>query len=221
MQGGGCLYTTVRSSSSPGALEYAVGLLCAGQLVVFATDTVYGVGCDPWNVQAIQRLFWAKGRSESMAIPVLLARPEDVWQVARDVPTAFDSLTSHFWPGGLTIVVPRRPELPDVLCAGGNTVAVRMPNHPVALALAKGLGGVLAATSANRSGRPSPRTAQEALADLRDRVALVLDGGECPGGVSSSVVDLVSSPPVLLRRGALSQDVLRQVLPDIRFRDDC
>jgi L-threonylcarbamoyladenylate synthase len=139
-----------------------------------------------------------------------------VAQVAASLPEAFDALVARFWPGGLTLVVPRRPEVPDILCAGGPTVAVRMPDHPLALALIEAMGGALAVTSANLSGRPAPAEADQALADLDGRVALVLDGGRCPGGLASSVLDLSQHPPVLLRAGPREVAALRALLPDCR-----
>ncbi|MFH1084742.1 MAG: L-threonylcarbamoyladenylate synthase [Chloroflexota bacterium] len=204
------------ASQVAAALRAAVAALCAGEVVVFPTDTVYGVGCDLWQVAAIERLYWAKERPTRLAIPVLVSAPEHVGQVAASLPEAFEDLAARFWPGGLTLVVPRRPQVPDLLCAGGPTVAVRMPDHSLALALIEAMGGALAATSANLSGKPASVTADEALADLDGRVALVLDGGACPGGVASSVLDLSQDPPVLLRAGALDMATLRALVPDCR-----
>lgn len=197
------------------AFPEALRALRGGEVVVFPTDTVYGVGCDLWQPEAVESLYFAKRRPKRLPIPVLVSAPEHVTQVARDIPSAFDRLVERFWPGGLTLVLPRHPSVPDVLCAGGPTIAVRMPDHPVASRLIAELGGALAATSANLSGHPSPRTAAEALADMGGRVALVLDGGECPGGVASTIADLVADPPVLLRRGQVEANALREVLPDL------
>lgn len=197
------------------AFPEAVRALRGGEVVVFPTDTVYGVGCDLWQPEAIETLYWAKRRPKSLPIPVLLSAPEHVTKVARDIPSAFQRLVERFWPGGLTVVLLRHPCVPRALCAGGSTVAVRMPDHRVALRLIAKLGGALAATSANLSGNASPRTAAEALADLGGRVALVLDGGECPGGVASTIVDLVADPPTLLRRGEIEPNTLSEVLPEL------
>jgi L-threonylcarbamoyladenylate synthase len=213
MPDGERLVTRVYEASAPGAIPMALQMLHAGQVVAFPTDTVYGVGCDPWCSEAIERLYWAKQRPKELAIPMLVSAPEHVTQVASGLPPRFATLVDRFWPGGLTVIVPRRASLPDVLCAGGPTIAVRMPDHAVALRLIAEMGGALAATSANLSSRPSPTTAAEVLADLDGRVAIVLDGGPCPGGVASSIVDLVSSPPVLLRQGDLTLEALRAVLP--------
>jgi L-threonylcarbamoyladenylate synthase len=201
--------------SDPRALSEALRALRQGQPVVFATDTVYGVGCDLWNPQAIERLFWAKRRPERMAIPVLVADVDGVQSVAREAPQALADLAGRFWPGGLTLVLRRREEVPAVLCAGGDTVAVRLPDHPFARRLIAAAGGALAVTSANISGEPAPRNAQEALLALQGRVALVVDGGPCAVGTASTLVDLVASPPVVLRQGALSFESLRAVLPEL------
>ena len=209
-------YTTITlPASSPEALERAADLLRQGLVVAFPTDTVYGVGCDLWQPVAIERLYWTKQRPYEMAIPVLVAGLSAVRQVAQDLGEPFEILARRFWPGELTLIVPRRKEVPDLLCAGGPTIAVRMPNHKLVLQLLMKLGGALAVTSANLSGRPAPCTADEVLSDLRGRIPLILDGGRCSGGVASTIIDCVAQPPILLRTGNLSLDTLRSVLPDI------
>jgi len=205
---------TILASSSE-ALERAVGLLRQGLVVAFPTDTIYGVGCDLWQTAAIERLYWAKQRPYEMAIPVLVASLSAVYQVAQNLSESFEILARRFWPGELTLIVPRRKEVPDLLCAGGPTIAVRMPNHEVVLQLLGMFGDTLAVTSANLSGHPAPCTADEVLSDLRGRIPLILDGGLCSGGVASTIIDCVSQPPTLLRTGNLSLDMLRAVLPEI------
>jgi L-threonylcarbamoyladenylate synthase len=207
--------TRVLDVSDETALHAATTLLRNGDIVAFPTDTVYGLGCDLWQETAIARLYEAKDRPGNLAIPVLVSSPEQVGQVAQDIPEAFARLAQRFWPGGLTLIVRRRAHVPVLLCAGGDTVAVRMPAYPLVQRLAEALGGALAVTSANLSGRPSPATAQDVLADLQGRIPLLLDGGRCAGGVASSIIDLVSDPPVLLRQGALSLETLRQVVPTL------
>lgn len=209
------IVTRVLQADDAAALPAALRALRAGETVVFPTDTVYGVASDPWSAEAVERLYWAKERPLDMAIPILVSAPRHVEQVAADLPEAFAPLTARFWPGGLTLVVPRRLSVPDIVCAGGPTAAVRMPDHPVALAVIEAAGGTLAVTSANRSGSPAPATAAAALADLDGRVALVIDGGECPGGIASAIIDLVSTPPRLLRSGGIPVATLREVLPDL------
>lgn len=216
-QGSELISTRVYHAAQTEALPAAWEALRNGQVVVFPTDTVYGVGCDLWQPEAIERLYWAKLRPKRMAIPVLVSAPEHVAQVARELPTTFALLAERFWPGALTLVVPRHPRVPDALCEGGPTVAVRMPDHPLALRLIEGMGGALAVTSANLSGQPPATNAAQALAQLAGRVAVILDGGECPGGVPSSIIDLVADPPRLLRQGHLSYELLREVLPTLQL----
>ncbi|MBC7234686.1 MAG: threonylcarbamoyl-AMP synthase [Chloroflexi bacterium] len=210
----------VRAATDPEALEEALRILRAGGIVVLPTDTVYGVGCDPWSAEAIERLYEAKMRPHRLAIPVLLSAPEHAFRVARDLPDAFAPLVERFWPGGLTIIVPRHPALPPLLTAYGPTVALRMPDQTFALRLIEAMGGTLAVTSANISGQPAPATAQEALAQLKGRVDLVVDGGVCPGGVASTIVDITSSPPRILRLGVIPLSDLRKVLPELALPDE-
>jgi len=197
-------------------LDAALGYLRSLQPVVFPTDTVYGVGADLWIDRAVRALYAVKRRPLSMPIPVLVSSPEGVERVASLLPPSFSRLVERFWPGGLTLIVPRRKSVPDALCAGGETVAVRMPDHPVALGIIAAMGGALAATSANLSGHPAPRTAQDALGGLACRVPLILDGGVCPGGVASTIIDLASDPAMLLRAGPIPHALLQTLLPGLQ-----
>ena len=197
----------------PWLLAQAAALLRAGELVAFPTDTVYGVGAVAWNREAVGKLYVAKLRALEKAIPILLADPDDLDQVARGVSAAARRLAGRFWPGPLTIVVPRSARVPDEVTAGGDGVAVRVPDHPMARALIRAAGAPLATTSANLSGGPSPVTAQEVSAQLAGRIGMILDGGRCPGGVASTVVDLTGSSPVILRPGPISlEEILEAVL---------
>jgi L-threonylcarbamoyladenylate synthase len=198
-------------ADQPAALARAMEVLRAGGLVVLPTDTVYGVAAHALLPAAVARLYDAKGRSAEKAIPLLLADVDGLRQVASTVPPAAWALARRFWPGALSLVVPRSPYVPDVVTGGGDTVAVRVPDHPVPRALIRRLACPLAATSANRSGEPAPVTAREAQVALADWVALVLDGGPCPGGLASTVLDLTASPPRVLRPGPLSEAHLRAV----------
>jgi L-threonylcarbamoyladenylate synthase len=190
-------------------LATAAKLLRAGELVAFPTDTVYGVGAIAWDAVAVGKLYTAKLRSLDKAIPILLADAADLALVARDLSPAALRIAEHFWPGPLTLVVPKAGRVPAEVTAGGDTVAVRIPDHPLARALIRAAGAPLATTSANLSGQASPVTAEEARAQLGDRVALILDGGRCPGGVASTVVSLIGAAPVILRPGPIS---LEQVM---------
>lgn len=197
------------------ALHWARRYLACGQVVAFPTDTVYGVGAHAFLPDAVAALYAIKQRSLDKAIPVLIADVSDIGCVAATVPAAVWRLAEQFWPGGLTLVVPRAPDLPRIITAGGNTVAVRCPDHPVPRALMRALGAPLAATSANLSGQPDPTTAQQVAAQLVGRLPLILDGGPAPIGTASSVVDVSVSPPRLLRAGAISAAQLRIWLPDL------
>jgi len=195
------------SASDPESTTRAVAALHAGQVVAFPTDTVYGLGAHSGLAEAIEQLYQIKGREHQKAIPLLLARTEDVSAVARDVPDLAWRLAARFWPGAVTLVLLGATTLLDVLTAGATTVAVRVPAHPVALRLISALGVPLATTSANLSGQREAVTAQEVWAALGARVSLVLDGGRCPGGVASTLVDLTTAPPTIRRRGALVAEV--------------
>lgn len=200
--------TTLRlDAADAAAIAAAAGCLRRGLPVVFPTDTVYGVGVLPFDAMAIERLYAAKGRPAEKGIPVLLADAADVAQVAGDIPPAAAALLARFWPGALTLIVPRRAELPANL-SPDDTVAVRVPDHPVARALIRAAGGAVAATSANVSGRPAARSADEAMAGLAGRVAAILDDGPSPGGRASTIVDCTVNPPLILRPGPLTAAVL-------------
>ncbi|GAG34948.1 unnamed protein product, partial [marine sediment metagenome] len=157
-------------------------------------------------------IYRAKERPLTKAIPLLLDSAEGLHRVAQDItPQAWD-LAEKFWPGALTVVLYRQPVVPDVVTGGGPTVALRVPDHPFALRLIRAVGGALAATSANLTGRPDPQTAPEVLNYLAGRVDLILDGGRCPGGIPSTVMDMTKAPPQILRPGAIPREALEQAL---------
>ena len=202
------IQTKVIPADDPAAIQQAMSALRQGGLVAFPTDTVYGVGALVGDAQAIAQLYVVKGRGSEKAIPVLLSDPEELEQIAAEVNDAAQRLAARFWPGPLTLVLPKQASLPEELSALPS-VGVRMPNHPVALALMR-LTGPLAVTSANISGSASPVTAHEVLVQLGGRIPLVLDGGRTPGGISSTVVDCTSGEPRILRLGPISlQEILR------------
>lgn len=183
-------------------------LLRDGKLVIFPTDTVYGIGAAAFNDEAIDALYRVKKRPRTKGIPLLLADEGDLEKVARSVPKVARQLAAEFWPGPLTLIVPGRPELPENLSQNEN-VAVRIPDNGVARALIRAAGGAVAASSANRSGDAPATDAQTALAAFAGIVAAVLDDGPATHGEPSTIVDCTSDPPVVLRRGALSPAVLR------------
>lgn len=196
------------------ALALAAACLQAGGLVAFPTETVYGLGADALNAEAVRRIFRAKGRPTSdpliVHVPGLAALPH----VAAAAPPLAQALAEAFWPGPLTLVLPRGPRVPEEVTAGGPTVAVRVPAHPVAQALLEASGVPIAAPSANRFARPSPTTAQHVLDDLEGRVDIVLDGGPVAIGLESTILDVTQTPPVILRPGGLPLEAIRRFAPD-------
>lgn len=195
---------------SPAAIAEAAAALRAGALVVLPTDTVYGLAAAITG-DAINRIFAAKQRPPERAVPVLLADVSAAHLVTGEFPDAARRLAAAFWPGPLTIAVPRRADLPPNLTQLP-TVGVRVPDHAGARALIAAAGGALAVTSANRSDEPPACTLQEAIAALGNRVTLYLDGGPCPGGVPSTVITLDGGEPRVLRPGPISEAALRAAL---------
>ena len=199
------------------SIERAVALLCAGEVVVFPTETVYGLGADAFQARAVERIFAAKGRPFSDPLIVHIAEENTLKLLTTALPAHALQLAEAFWPGPLTLILPRSPRVPELVTSGLPTVAVRMPRHPVALALIRAVGSPIAAPSANRFMHVSPTTAQHALADLDGRVPLIVDGGPCAVGVESTVLDLCSEVPSILRPGGVSLEALRAILPNVQL----
>ncbi len=197
-------------------IERAAALIRAGEVVVFPTETVYGLGADALQPRAVERIFVAKGRPLSDPLIVHIADEDALRELAATLPEYVEELARAFWPGPLTLIVPRSARVPSLVTAGLETVAVRMPRHPVALALIRAVGSPIAAPSANRFMHVSPTTAQHAFADLNGRVPLILDGGPCEVGVESTVLDLCADVPTILRPGGVSLEELQTVLPNVR-----
>ena len=201
---------------TPEVLADAARRLRAGELVAFPTETVYGLGADAGNPEAVRAIFAAKGRPALH--PVIVHLPDaahlDAW--ARSVPVGAAKLAEAFWPGPLTLILPRAPHVSDTVTGGQDSVGLRVPAHPVARALlaafARAGGHGVAAPSANRFGHVSPTTAQHVADDLGERVALIVDGGPCPVGIESTIVAFTSDAPVLLRPGGIGRDALTRVL---------
>jgi L-threonylcarbamoyladenylate synthase len=204
--------TEVMPTEYPKAIGQALQVLRQSGLVAFPTDTVYGVAAQAFLPEAVEHIYHVKGRPLSKPIPLLLDSVDRLTKVTEFVPENALVLAERFWPGPLTMVLTRSAAVPDVVTAGGPSVAVRVPDHDFALRLIKEAGGVLAATSANLSGRPDPVTAQEVLGYLEGRIDLILDGGRCPGGVPSTVVDLTRPSPRVVRVGAIESEGLNQAL---------
>jgi L-threonylcarbamoyladenylate synthase len=172
-------------------------------VVLLPTDTLYGLGADVFSMPALKRVFSIKGRPPDLALPVLVDGWDQVAVVARDVPESGRLLALRFWPGALTLVVPRRDCVPDLVTGGRDTVAVRMPNHPIPLALAEKLGRPITGTSANRSGKADPQTLAAVEAELGGQVDYIIRAGPAPEGTPSTVVDITTGTPRLLRQGAV------------------
>jgi L-threonylcarbamoyladenylate synthase len=200
--------TELLSADHPVALHHTMDVLRHGGLVAFPTDTVYGLASLPFQEKYVERLFAAKGRNSNRAIAILVGKVEDLSQITSDMSSTAMGLATKFWPGPLTLVVPKNPNLPDVL-SQNDTVGVRMPDHPVALALLRAI-GPLAVTSANRSGMDNTNSADEVMSQLGGRIHLVLDGGRAPGGVPSTVVNCIGPELVILRPGPISLEMMNK-----------
>ncbi len=199
------------------AIQQAAETIRGGGLVAFPTETVYGLGADAWSESAVQRIFAAKGRPANDPLIVHIADLDQLPQVAREIPGTARKLCRRFWPGPLTLILPKQAAIPAVLTAGLDTVAVRLPAHPVALSLLRAAAVPIAAPSANRFARPSPTTAQHVLDDLADAVDLVLDAGSASIGLESTIVSLIDDEATVLRPGGVPLEALRQVVPGLRL----
>lgn len=203
-------------SVNPQTLAQAAALLSDGQLCAFPTETVYGLGADATNAEAVLRIYQLKGRPSYNPLIVHVPDAQSAQQLVTEWSPQANRLAQRFWPGPLSLVLPRGPHIPDIVSAGLPTVALRVPSHPVALALLQTVRRPLAAPSANRSESLSPTTAQHVQRSLPN-VPLILDGGPCLLGIESTVVDLTTQPPRLLRPGALPLRLLLEELPDLQL----
>jgi L-threonylcarbamoyladenylate synthase len=201
--------TQLIAASAPNALTQALEILLSGGLVAFPTDTVYGVGCLFFHEKAIEAIYVAKDRPIEKAIPVLIGDEADLVKLAEEVPIFAMRLINRYWPGPLTILVPKKSTLPEAISAT-STVGVRMPDHDMARALLR-LAGPMAVTSANISGQASPTTAQQVFKQLGGRIPMILDGGTTPGGIPSTLVDCTSEPIQVLREGPISKEELLKI----------
>ena len=197
------------------AIAEAASVLRRGGLVAFPTETVYGLGANALDGSAVEGIFRAKGRPTTDPLIVHIGHAARMTDVAVDVPSVVERLAARFWPGPLTIILRKRPEVPEIVTAGLPTVAVRVPAHPVARALLEAAGVPAAAPSANRFSRPSPTTAEHVVADLEGAIDLVLDAGPTEIGIESTILDLTVTPPLVRRPGGAAVSALRAVLPEI------
>jgi L-threonylcarbamoyladenylate synthase len=204
------MQTEVLKADHPTALPHAADVLKHGGIVAFPTDTVYGLAALPTLEDSIESLYIIKGRSHVKAIAILMSHYSELDQVAKQISPLTEALAKNFWPGPLTLIVPRRARLPKNL-SETNTIGVRVPDHPVTLRLLQ-MTGPLAVTSANLSGEANARTAREVLKQLDGRFHLLIDGGETPGGVPSTVVDCTGRVPEVLRTGPISEAQIKSIV---------
>lgn len=204
------MQTITLPADNPASIETALDLLTEGEIVAFPTDTVYGLGANAFYSPGIIKLFEAKGRDANKAIAVLIGDNGHLDLLTDFLSASARKLIEHFWPGGLTIVVPKKKDLPELLSAG-SSIGIRMPDHSVALELLNKF-GPLATTSANLSGKNNPHNAGDVMNQLNGRVPLILDGGHCPGGVPSTVVDCSTDEVRILRPGAISHEAIDAVI---------
>lgn len=201
------MVTKLLKAEQAGAIEEAARLLKDGHLIAFPTDTLYGVGADTFNPKAIKKLFAAKGRPLEKGIPILLSDVEYLGDIVSQTSDLAMKLAQNFWPGPLTLILPKRDSISEIISPNEN-IAVRVPDNDVARKFIRAAGGAVATSSANRSGEPPALDAQEALAALGDSIAAVLDGGKVSLGIASTIVDCTDSPPRILRQGPLTAEEL-------------
>lgn len=198
-------------------VRIAANAIKKGGLVAFPTETVYGLGADALNPVAVKKIFEAKNRPPDNPIIVHVADKESIYRLASEVPSSAEKLISRFWPGPLTLILKRSRLVPDITVVGLDTIAVRMPNNRIALALIRESGTPIAAPSANLAGKPSPTEAEHVLNDLAGRIDVVLDGGSAKIGVESTVIDMTVSPPFILRPGGIPFEKLKSVLGGVEI----
>lgn len=197
-------------AADPTALMRALTILRTGGLVAFPTDTVYGLGALAFDGTAVESIYAAKNRPVEKAIPILIGDMDDLDKVTASLPDMARRLALRFWPGPVTLILPKLRTLPEAVSAT-DTVAVRIPNHPVTRALLR-MAGPMAVTSANLSGQVSPTNAEELIRQLNGRIPLLLDGGETPGGIPSTLVDCIGEEPVILREGPVTREEILEAL---------
>jgi L-threonylcarbamoyladenylate synthase len=196
----------------PEKIKKAAKIIKRGGIVAFPTETVYGLGADVLDKKAIDKIFKAKGRPSDNPLIVHIANKEDAEQLVKDVPLNAKKLMDEFWPGPLTLVLKKKPIVPDNVTCGLDTVAIRMPNHAVALDLIKQSGCPIAAPSANISGRPSPTSASHVMQDLKGKIPLVISSGKTDIGLESTVIDMTKKIPVILRPGKITLEEIKKVI---------
>lgn len=199
---------SLKESNAPNVIQ-------KGGLVAFPTETVYGLGADALNTDAINKIFQAKGRPQDNPLIVHISNFEDLHILSSNIPHKAQHLAEKFWPGPLTMILKRSESVPSGVSAGMNTIAIRMPSNPIALALIKYSNTPIAAPSANLSTRPSPTKAKHVVDDLKGKIDMIIDGGDVEIGVESTVIDLISDPPEILRPGKISKQEIENVIGEV------
>lgn len=194
------------------SISTAAALLQRGELVAFPTETVYGLGARVFDAEQVQKIFIAKKRPQDNPLIAHIAEAEQAQRIVRSISPIAQKLMQKFFPGALTLVLPKHPDVPAIVSAGLDSIAFRMPAHTLALELIRSVGQPLVAPSANLSGKPSPTTAKHVLQDMQGRIAAVLDGGECGIGIESTVLSLLEATPRILRPGAIHAEMIEEVL---------
>lgn len=203
------------SAEEEEALREAGAVMQRGGLVAFPTETVYGLGGDALNRESSRKIYAAKGRPSDNPLIVHIYRFDDIYEITDNVPEAAKKIADAFWPGPLTMILPKSDRMPPETTGGLNTVAVRMPSHPVAQKLIEYSGGYVAAPSANTSGRPSPTVAKYVEEDMLGKIDIIIDGGEVGIGLESTIIDLTVEPPQILRPGYITREMLAEVLGEV------
>jgi len=209
------LETIILDANNSDNITLCASILRDAGLVAFPTETVYGLGADALEENAIAKIFSVKGRQEDNPLIVHVASIDDVKPLVKNIPEIFEPLVKQYWPGPLTLIMEKSSIIPNNVTAGLDTIAIRMPEHPAALALISAFGRPVAAPSANPSGMPSPTRALHVLHDLDGKIPYILDGGDCRVGVESTVLDITNKIPKILRPGSVTYDELRYVLVDV------
>lgn len=199
------------------ALKKAGEIIREGGLVAFPTETVYGLGADALNAEASAKIYAAKGRPSDNPLIVHIHDVDQVYEIASEVPEAAKKVMEKFWPGPLTVILNKKSCVPDGTTGGLKTVAIRMPSHPLARDFIRESGRMIAAPSANTSGRPSPTLASHVYEDMQGRIPLILDGGAVGIGIESTIIDMSTDTPTILRPGYITKDMLEEVLPKVNI----
>ncbi len=193
-------------------IKEAVSFLKGGKVIAFPTDTVYGIAVDVFNDLAVEKIFEIKGRNTNKPLQVLIAKKDDLNSIVKGFTKVLDILISEFWPGPLTIVVPARADFPMRVRCGLENVGIRMPSNPIAMKIISAFGSPIAASSANISGMPDPKDAEDVIKNLGDKVDLIIDGGQTTDNIPSTVIDISVDPPIILRQGKLSESDINRIL---------